>query len=108
MKITTTKDGTVSFLQMTPEIAAMLIDIAHDLAEGNAVLLYDPRQYELFTCPSETGAETLKKVGAAYDRPTTAIGCNPWEDGLWVSHAEIDGEVADRLWREARGGGESE
>lgn len=73
MKISTTKDNTVSFVQMTPSMAQALIDIASDLAEGNAVLLYGPEYDEPVCIPTAEVKADLAKVAVADDRFPGAV-----------------------------------
>jgi hypothetical protein len=81
MKITTTQDRTVSFLQMTPALAMLLVDLASDLATGAQVLHPDGGRF----VPSDRALEELRKVGDAYDRPTSALALGDRWDDYWTA-----------------------
>lgn len=80
MIITRTKDGAVSFRQMSPDLAQLLVDLASDIAAGAQVLHKDGRLFE----PTPRGERELNKVGKAYDVPTASTGSKAEWDDLWT------------------------
>lgn len=75
------KDGAVSFTQMSPHTARVLLDLATDLAAGQAVLLYSGDGQP--TEPTDRTIGALRALVTAYDKPTTPpVGEGPW-DGYW-------------------------
>lgn len=103
MKISTTKDGTVTFAQMTPSMAQALIDLAHDLARGNAVLLYSP-EYDPIAVPDESLKGDLAKVALADDRYPGAVSLEPFrsrfETRFLSTNLEVSEDLHDTLWGE--------
>jgi hypothetical protein len=77
VKITTTKEGSVSFLQMTPDLAMLLVHLASDLVDGAALQYDDGHVYVL----TDNGRDEIAKLAKAYDKPTTRVPAKgDWPD----------------------------
>ena len=80
MKISTTKDGTVSFTQMTADTAMLLVDLASDLMAGATLEHVDGRRF----ASTEVARTELAKIAASYDKPTTNIRSRREWDDFWT------------------------
>lgn len=77
MNITVSKDGAISFTQMAPTTARLLIDLATDVSSGRAVLRYE----DAVVGPTHRAVQSLSTVPRTYDKHTVPpIGDGPWSD----------------------------
>jgi hypothetical protein len=82
VNIHVSKDGAVSFTQMNPTAARLLLDLATDLAAGRLALRY-PEDGHIVE-PSVKARTALATIASRYERHDTPPvgGPEPW-DAMW-------------------------
>lgn len=83
VNITVSKGGAVSFTQMSPTAARLLLDLATDLATGRIALRY--AEDGMVVEPTEKARAALDTIRSRYERHDTApVGSGDWSE-FWLA-----------------------